>query len=1236
MDQDTVEHLLRQQELTLEAAITICRAQEAAKKQCRSIQDSALESVLAMRQKRQQLPLSQRQQSTQRQQLPQQRQQSTTPCPGCGSKPHAGGRVHCPAYDKVCHHCNKVGHFAKVCRARQSRPTAQSLSANAMQTSEETTATEHNPNHLSALRQVAAADPAPTTQVHISTVNGSSTTPVLPDSGADISAAGPHLLTLLDEHPSNLLPSLVSPHTASGHKMRPIGKLPTTLTLQGRKHHEEVHIFQEVTGVMMSWKACKALGILPPSYPTPLPIIPAPKNLQGQTATLTANIQATTLQSPPPSADRFMAAFPTVFDGHIRVMQGEEFHIAVTDTAKPFCVHTPRTIPFAYRDKLQAELCLLEAQHIIEPVTEATPWCAPIVVTPKKNSDKIRMCVDLSHLNKFIIRERYQSPSPAEAVADIAASEAKIFTVLDALKGYHQCPLDQSSQPLTTFITPFGRYKYLRAPYGISSISEHYNRRMTEAFKGLSGFRRIVDDFVIYDKNIEDHEQHVKQFLQRCADHNVSLNTDKCQFFKPQVTFAGFQLSAEGYQVDPSITTAITAYPSPTNRSELRSFLGLVNQLSTSTNTLATLLSPLRPLLSTKNDFMWSTAQEEAMVQIKKSLTTSPLLSFFDINKPTRLCTDASRQGLGFILQQKDADKWVLIQAGSRFLSEAEARYAVIELEMLAVSWAVMKCRMFLAGMQHFDIVTDHNPLLSILNTYRLDEIENPRLQRLKTRIMGYNFTAQWKRGSDHHAPDALSRHPTRDPCNEDTLAESDPQLGPEVSVSEIRSVSCMGLTLPTRLRDLRDQAAQDTEYQALHSTILNGFPANRHQLAESCKQFWGIRQHLSVDNDLIVYGCRLLIPRAMRRQVLADLHEAHQGAVRTKQRARLTVYWPGINNDIDNTIAACQLCQDHLPSNPKEPIVSKPRPTRPFQEVAIDFCTYGGKQFLIIVDCCTDWPDIVPMGTNTTTRHLISTLQSAFCRTAIPDILWSDGGPQFTSLMFSTFANQWGFTHQTSSPRYPQSNGKVEATVKSMKKLLAASWDHRHLNNDKLCRTLLQYRNTPSRRDGLSPAQKLFGHPVQDTLPAHRRSFSPEWQCSAQEADQQAAHRLRQSETYYNTHTQPLTDLEIGSTVALQNTRTKHWDIYGRIVAIGPNRRYHVRTRSGRVLVRNRRFLRHRTPASCVPFTTRQINPSGSPQPPPASQLPAQEAPQPPQLPRRSQRHHRAPVRLIEDPSWV
>jgi len=117
----------------------------------------------------------------------------------------------------------------------------------------------------------------------------------------------------------------------------------------------------------------------------------------------------------------------------------EEFHITLAANAQPFCVHTPWTITFAYHNKLQAELDLLESQHIITSVIEATTWCAPIVVTPK-NSDKIRMCVGLSHLNRFVIHEQYQSPTPVQAVVNIAASKVKIFTILDALKGYHQYP----------------------------------------------------------------------------------------------------------------------------------------------------------------------------------------------------------------------------------------------------------------------------------------------------------------------------------------------------------------------------------------------------------------------------------------------------------------------------------------------------------------------------------------------------------------------------------------------------------------------------------------------------------------------------------------------------------------------------------------------------------------------------------------------------------------------------
>jgi len=169
-----------------------------------------------------------------------------------------------------------------------------------------------------------------------------------------------------------------------------------------------------------------------------------------------------------------------------------------------------------------------------------TEWCAPNVITPKKNSEST--CVDLSRLNRYVQRERYQSITPSQAIADIAVSDAKYFTVLDAMKGYHQVALYEESQLLTTFITPFGRFKYLRAPYGISSISEHYDCHMAEAFTGLTGLRCIVDDIVIYASDAATHTKHVQVFLKHCADKNIALNLAKCKFHQRLLLLDSFCL----------------------------------------------------------------------------------------------------------------------------------------------------------------------------------------------------------------------------------------------------------------------------------------------------------------------------------------------------------------------------------------------------------------------------------------------------------------------------------------------------------------------------------------------------------------------------------------------------------------------------------------------------------------------------------------------------------------------
>ena len=178
--------------------------------------------------------------------------------------------------------------------------------------------------------------------------------------------------------------------------------------------------------------------------------------------------------------------------------------------------------------------------------------------------------------------------------------------------------------------------------------------------------------------------------------------------------------------------------------------------------------------------------------------------------------------------------------------------------------------------------------------------------------------------------------------------------------------------------------------------------------------------------------------------------------------------------------------------------------------------------------------------------------------------------------LKMQEFLKSWGVRHETSSPHYPQSNGKAEATVKSIKKIIASAWTGKSIDLDKLCKSLLQYRNTPSKRDGRSLAQKLFGTPLQDTLPAHRKSFSPEWQrVTEEDGHERADANADQAKRYYDERSQSLRNLEIGNHVAVQNPTSKMWDIHRKIVDIGPHRRYFVRTQRGCILTRNRRFLR-------------------------------------------------------------
>ena len=677
------------------------------------------------------------------------------------------------------------------------------------------------------------------------------------------------------------------------------------------------------------------------------------------------------------------------------------------------------------------------------------------------------------------------------------------------------------------------------------------------------------------------------QVLNRCKENKITLNANKLHFAQEEVDYCGYHLNKDGITPEKDKLSAITKFQAPTNITELRSFLGLVNQLSQFSSDIATVAEPLRHLLKKNHEWLWTADHEKSFAQVKEALSKPPILAYYDPKLPVILETDAAKlKGLGYALLQKHGQRWKLIDCGSRFLTDTESRYATIELEMLAIVWAVKKCRMFLAGRQHFDVVTDHKPLLPIVNSKNLSDIENPRLQRLREKLTPYSLSLIWKKGSEHSIPDALSRFPTEKASKDDEIAEQEVEEQNHAAIiSHIHAVleGEQDEYKDMLLEEIQKYSKEDEEYQLVKETIVKGFPDNSNDLDDSIRPYSRMKDLLSIDDNLIVCGQRLLIPRKLRSRVLKLLHSSHRGMELTKQRARQLVYWPYINNDIENTVKTCKECQKLLPSQQKEPMKLEEEPSRAFQSVSTDYFGHAGNQYLIYTDRFSGWPMVQMFRQAATANKLISTLRKFFSATGVPEILRSDGGPQYKSKIFNDFLNQWAVRHHQSSPYYPQSNGHAEASVKAVKHLIMKCTKNGNMDTDEFALGLLELRNSP-RVEGQSPAQILFGHPIRSIIPVHKRAYAKEWQQSKTITEEKREKARKYAENRYNLTAKPLPEFKVGSYVNIQDPKTGRWIETGKIVEVGLNRQYLIKKKNGRLTWRNRRFIRRHHPLISPP----------------------------------------------------
>lgn len=900
----------------------------------------------------------------------------------------------------------------------------------------------------------------------------------------------------------------------------------------------------------------------------------------------------------------------------LQVMTGRPLDITFTREAKPSAVHTPIPVPHHWKKRVKEDLDRDVRLGIIEPVPAGTPtlWCSRMVVAPKKDGSP-RRTVDLQKLNAATMRETHHTPSPFNQVSVVPARTKK--TVLDAWNGYHSLPLSPTARDATTFITEWGRYRYLRAPQGFHASGDGYTRRFDDITVDIPRKTRCIDDTLLWDGTTDSAFWHTLDYITHCGRNGIVFNPDKFKFACDEVEFAGFIITADGIKPSKKMTEAILNFPTPTNITGVRSWFGLVNQVSYAFSQ-AEVMAPFRELLRTKDrKFYWDTTLDNLFEESKKHIVRKieEGVKTFEKNRATCLSTDYSKNGIGYFLFQKHCqcptesgpncgeNHWKIILAGSRFTKDAESRYSPVEGEALALIYGLESCRMFLLGCPDLLVTVDHQPLVKIFSDQVLENIKNPRLFSFKERSLMYKFRIKHVPGKLNAASDCTSRYPTSPEHGGTTDIEAIQQIDQTTKASVIAAY-----THDPKLRAITwdrivAAAATDDECRTLASYILDGFPESRHELPLKIRQFWSMADQLYCLEGVPIKGERILIPKQLRAEVLEALHSAHQGVNGMMANARQRLFWPGLDASIRQTRAQCKKCNYIAPSQPREPLMQPSNPEFPFQKTATDLFDMHGKSYMVYADRYTGWIEVAPLPSGKAVA-ICDALRGWFCTYGAPEEMSSDGGPPFDSREYNSFLEDWGVEKRTSSAYYPQSNGRAELAVKTAKRILMDCIDgYGRLRHDRAARAMMTHRNTPHQDLGLSPAEMLYGRTIKDHLPILREKHQihKRWRETKELRERAMAKRHVLNQRQYNTHSRPLQELQVGESVQVQNQEgpyPRRWTKTGRVVETMGNRQYRIRLDgSGRVTLRNRRFLRKILPVVDTPdYAPEQLNP----QPPP------------------------------------
>ncbi|XP_054259311.1 uncharacterized protein K02A2.6-like [Macrosteles quadrilineatus] len=981
-------------------------------------------------------------------------------CFCCGDFGHIGRN--CRFKGSTCHKCGKKNHLAKVCRSQQNSKSQFQFRSNKSdfrynrnkqhnyvdEVSDDVSVNDDIEESIGNLfgisegsSKITKVDPFKT---EVILENKSVTFEV--DTGASVTVVSEayykdNLSTL------KLFPTDIRLSSYTNVPIYPVGKLEVNVQFRDKSRTLDLYVIKDGAHPLMGRDWIKELGV--------------DISFKNNEELFVATSSCESKSKHESLVKELVKEFPEVFSDQLGQCNCKPVRLVVKENAIAK-YHRPRSLPYTLKAKVEKELERLVESDILVPVC-SSEYGSPIVPVPKKDGS-IRICGDFRHVNAQLEIDRYPIPRVEDLFTELQKGE--FFSKIDLSQAYMQLRLDESSQKLCTISTHKGLFAYKRLPYGIASAVGIFQRVIEQALQGLQGVKCFLDDIIVSGPNDEVHLSRLREVCSRLKAVGFTVKQDKCKFFASKFEFLGFTIDKHGLHTSQAKIKAIVDAPVPRNVTEVKSFVGLVNYYSKFVPNIAGVLRRLYDLLKKDVEFCFGDECMKSFKKVKELLCTAPVLAHYDPQAPVILTVDASNYGLGCILSIIDKDGTEKpVSFASRTLNQAEQNYSQIDKEALAVVYGVKKFHQYLYG-KHFTLKSDHKPLISIFGPKKgLPVFAASRLQRYALFLSGYDFDIKYVR-SDNNSADALSRLPLKV-----SPADEEPELlwlGTYLHFVKESSV-------PVTCDQIRVETQKDPLLRRVLGYVMFGWPNFVPKEEFELFPFYQRREELAVEQGVLMWGYKVIVPSSLRSYVLNELHASHLGITKMKSVARSYFWYPSLDKDIENLANSCSSCLLERPNPSKAELHHWHYPSRPWARLHVDHLgPFKGKLYLIVVDAHSKWLEVFETS-STSANHTINHLRDLFARFGLPESIHSDNGPP----------------HTTSAPYHAQSNGQAENSVKYAKSKLKCAFRENVNTSVALSRILFDYRNSVHMTTNETPAMLMFNRPLRTRLDLLRPNLS-------------------------------------------------------------------------------------------------------------------------------------------------